>query len=125
MQNPPPPANRPPMRLELVGDLVGQFSNSVMISHTSSEFVFDFIQIVPSDARARVVSRVVMTPIHAKQFLDALAENIGRYEARAGAIPVIPRPPTLADQLFNSVQSPSPEAPQSPTPAPPSPEPEG
>lgn len=110
MENPP---NRPrQLKLEADAQLKANYSNTVVISHTQQEVVFDFVQIVPSDSRARVLDRVIMTPAHAKMFLQALAENVHGYEAKFGALSVPPRPPSLADQLFSSVSVP----PAAPTP---------
>lgn len=100
--NPNTPQNRQ-LKVELDPTLRANYSNTVVISNTPQEVVFDFIQIVPSDNRARVVDRVVMTPAHAKMFLQALGENLGRYEAKNGPIAVPARPPSLADQLFGGV----------------------
>ncbi len=113
MQSPPP--NQRQLKLEVDKDLKPTYSNTVIISHTQYEVVLDFIQILPSDPRARVLERVVMTPAHAKMFLQALNENMTRYEARFGAINLPSRPPSLADQLFSSVATP-PDAPEGDTP---------
>ena len=64
----------------------GVYSNLVMISHSSEEFVLDFIRVVPGVKKARVKSRVIVTPQHAKRLLHALAENIERYERAFGEI---------------------------------------
>jgi hypothetical protein len=106
MSSAPNPVPQRQLKLEADASLKATYSNTVVISHTQHEVVFDFVQIVPSDNRARVLDRVVMTPTHAKLFLGALAENILRYESRFGAIATPPRPPTLADQLFSSVSNP-------------------
>lgn len=112
MQPPtPPPSTNRQLKVELDQNLRANYSNTVVISNTPQEVVFDFIQVVPSDNRARVVDRVVMTPAHAKMFLQALAENLSRYEAKNGLIAVPPRPPSLADQLFGGVNSADEEAP--------------
>jgi hypothetical protein len=104
--NPNSPQSRQ-LKLETDSTLRANYSNSVVISNTPLEVVFDFIQIVPSDNRAKVVDRVIMTPAHAKMFLQALNENLGRYEAKHGVINVPPRPPSLADQLFSGVNPPT------------------
>ena len=76
-----------------------------MISHNKNEIFFDFIQMIPHDARAKVQQRIVMTPIHAKMFLQALGENVKRYEDKFGEIEVPKRPPSLADQLFQGMSN--------------------
>ncbi len=64
----------------------GTFSNLAMISHSDSEFVIDFIFVQPQNAKARVRSRIITTPSHAKRILAALKDNISKYEARFGEI---------------------------------------
>jgi hypothetical protein len=73
--------NNSPINVELTEEVAeGQYSNLVMIAHSSSEFVFDFIQVVPGMPKAKVKSRLILTPDHAKRLLRALGENIERYE---------------------------------------------
>lgn len=72
-------------------------------SHTVGELIFDFIQIMPNDSRARVQKRLVVTPTHAKLFLRALQENIDKYEDKHDEIKV-PQRQSLAEQLFGSVK---------------------
>lgn len=103
-QNPTNPQKRQ-LRLELPSDPSATYANTVMISHTTSEVIFDFIQIMPNDNRARVQKRIIMTPTHAKMFLDALRENIEKYEKSNGEISLPPRPQSLADQLFGGIKS--------------------
>lgn len=64
----------------------GRYSNLVAISHSESNFVLDFIFIEPQQPKGRVFSRVIASPQHAKKLLRALAENIGKFESRFGAI---------------------------------------
>ena len=64
----------------------GVYSNLVMISHSSEEFVFDFIRIMPGVPQARVKSRIIISPQHAKRLLRALEENLDRYEDAYGEI---------------------------------------
>ncbi len=66
---------------------VGTYANLAVISHSSSEFVMDFIQLMPNMPQAKVRSRIIMTPQNAKRLLRALTENISRYEAQMGRIP--------------------------------------
>ncbi|MFM1879379.1 MAG: hypothetical protein RLZZ241_2245 [Bacteroidota bacterium] len=73
----------------------GVYSNLAIINHSVSEFVVDFVSIMPGRPKAKVKSRVILTPQHAKKFLKALGENIQRYEKANGSIkefeqPVIP-----------------------------------
>ena len=58
----------------------GIYSNLVMIAHSNSEFVLDFIRLMPGVPKAKVKSRIVVTPEHAKRLLEALKDNIEKYE---------------------------------------------
>jgi hypothetical protein len=64
----------------------GEYVNLAMIAHSQSEFVIDFIKMMPGLPKARVKSRVIITPDHAYRLLNALKENIQRYEEAYGAI---------------------------------------
>ncbi|MEQ9405210.1 MAG: DUF3467 domain-containing protein [Cyclobacteriaceae bacterium] len=64
----------------------GIYANLAMIAHSSSEFVIDFIRLMPGVPKAKVKSRVVITPEHAKRLLTALEENILKYEATFGEV---------------------------------------
>ncbi len=64
----------------------GIYSNLAIISHSQNEFVIDFVRMLPNVPKAKVKSRIVLTPEHAKRFLKALAENIGKFESQNGAI---------------------------------------
>jgi hypothetical protein len=64
----------------------GIYSNLAMIAHSNSEFVIDFIRLMPGVPKAKVKSRIVITPEHAKRLLSALKDNIEKYEASFGAI---------------------------------------
>lgn len=64
----------------------GTYSNLAIINHSPSEFIVDFINIMPGVPKAKVKSRIVLTPQHAKRLLKALAENIHRYESAHGII---------------------------------------
>ncbi len=64
----------------------GTYSNLVMISHSASEFILDFISVMPGRPKAKVVKRMVLTPDHAKRLVNALSENIKRFESENGTI---------------------------------------
>ena len=64
----------------------GVYANLAIIAHSSSEFVFDFISVMPGLPKATVKSRVIMTPEHAKRLLGALQDNIAKYETHFGQI---------------------------------------
>ena len=93
-------AKKRKIKLEMPKDPSGTYANMVMISHNKNEMFLDFIQTLPHDPRAKVQERIVMTPMHAKLFMQALQENIGRFETQFGEIEVPKRPASLADQLF-------------------------
>lgn len=64
----------------------GIYSNLAVITHSNSEFVIDFIKIMPGVPKARVKSRIVLTPQHAKRLMRALSDNISKYEQANGTI---------------------------------------
>lgn len=64
----------------------GVYSNLAIINHSASEFVLDFVSIMPGTPKARVKSRVILTPQHAKRLLKALSDNIQRFENTHGEI---------------------------------------
>lgn len=64
----------------------GVYSNLAVINHSATEFVVDFVNVMPGLPKARVRSRVILTPQHAKRLLNALAENIQRFEKSNGVI---------------------------------------
>ena len=80
-----PPQNQ--INIELSEEIAeGIYSNLAMIAHSNSEFVIDFIRLMPGVPKAKVKSRIVITPEHAKRLLAALKDNISKYEASFGAI---------------------------------------
>ncbi|HEY6137813.1 MAG TPA: DUF3467 domain-containing protein [Thermoanaerobaculia bacterium] len=64
----------------------GEYINFANIIHSPSEFVVDLGRVVPGKTDVKVYSRVIMTPLHAKQLLDALAHNISLFESKFGEI---------------------------------------
>ncbi len=64
----------------------GIYSNLAIITHSNSEFILDFIRIMPGVPKGKVKSRIILTPQHAKRLLGALSENISRFEAAFGDI---------------------------------------
>ena len=71
----------------------GTYANLAIINHSASEFVVDFINIMPGAPKAKVRSRIILTPQHAKRFLKALGENVQRFEAAHGEIKDYEQPP--------------------------------
>lgn len=64
----------------------GVYSNLAMIAHSNSEFILDFIRLMPGVPKAKVKARVILTPEHAKRLLHALKDNIRRFEDIHGPI---------------------------------------
>lgn len=78
-----------PMEIGLSNEIAqGTYANLAIITHSSSEFVLDFIRVMPGVPKADVKSRVILTPEHAKRLLAALNENIRKYENAYGPIRV-------------------------------------
>lgn len=76
-----------PFNIELDEKIAeGTYSNLAIINHSDTEFVVDFVNIMPGVPKARVKSRIILTPQHAKRLLRALEDNIGRFEATNGEI---------------------------------------
>ena len=77
------------LQIELSEEVAeGIYSNLAIINHSNTEFVVDFVRIMPGVPKAKVQSRIVLTPHHAKRLLMALGENISRYEEVFGEIEV-------------------------------------
>lgn len=73
--------------IELTPDIAsGVYSNLQLVQHSQTEFVLDFIQIMPGVPKPKVKSRVILAPMHAKKLLAALQENVSRYEMLNGEI---------------------------------------
>jgi hypothetical protein len=73
-------------------ELLGQYSNLVMIHHNAEEFTLNFIYVFPSVSQGKLVGSMIVSPAHAKRLMRALEENITRYEAQFGPIPEGPGP---------------------------------
>jgi len=93
----PPPGKRP--RIHIPPDLDPAYANLVRIAHTPSEVMLDFARLLPGDPGAKVVSRILVSPLSAKLLVRALSENLAKYEAQFGEIE-IPQKQSLADFLF-------------------------
>ena len=78
---------QPHLDIELSEEVAeGIYSNLAIITHSQSEFVIDFIKIMPGIPKARVKSRILLTPQHAKRLAKALTENVGKFEQIHGKI---------------------------------------
>ena len=71
----------------------GTYSNLAIINHSVSEFIVDFINIMPGAPKAKVKSRIILTPQHAKRLAKALADNVNRFEKAHGEIKDYDQPP--------------------------------
>jgi hypothetical protein len=79
--------NENQINIELSDEVAdGIYSNLAIITHSSSEFIIDFIRIMPGIPKAKVKSRILLTPQHAKRLANALRENISKYESIHGNI---------------------------------------
>lgn len=75
--------------LELDAEVAqGHYSNLAIISHSTSEFILDFAAILPGLPKAKVKSRIILTPEHAKRLLMSLQDNVARYETNVGRIEI-------------------------------------
>jgi hypothetical protein len=75
------------LQIELSEEMAeGIYSNLAIITHSNSEFVIDFVRVMPGVPKAKVKSRIVLTPDHAKRLLMALSDNINKFEDQNGTI---------------------------------------
>ncbi len=75
------------INIELPEDIAeGKYANLATIAHSNTEFVIDFISLLPGIPKAKVKSRIILTPQHTKRLLNALAENVKKYESQFGKI---------------------------------------
>jgi len=95
---PAQPPHRAQIKVEVPGDLIGQYMNLAMITHSSSEIILDFAQVLPGVLKTRIQTRLILSPTNAKLLHRALGESLAKYEAVYGEIKT---PPSLADQLFS------------------------
>ena len=86
--------------IDVPKDLKAAYANVAVISHTAVEIVLDFAQVLPRMPRGTVVSRVIMTPAHAKMLQMALTQNIANYERQFGQIRLPLQQPNIADDFF-------------------------
>jgi hypothetical protein len=77
----------------------GVYSNFAVVNHSDADFVIDFIYLQPMQPKAKVRSRIITTPKHARKLLAALTENIDRYEKKFGPIPSDPEEESNQDLM--------------------------
>ncbi|MCS7081845.1 MAG: DUF3467 domain-containing protein [Bacteroidetes bacterium] len=104
MAETPPPQE---LSLEISPEVAeGTYANLAMIAHSPSEFILDFIRLMPGMPQGRVKARIILTPDHAKRLLAALRENIELYERQYGPI----RDPGAGPEWPTVLRGPLPEA---------------
>jgi len=75
------------INIELTDEMAeGIYSNLAIITHSNAEFIIDFIKMMPGVPKAKVKSRIILTPQHAKRLMNALRENVSKFEAVHGPI---------------------------------------
>lgn len=101
------PPQSPGPKIHVPEGMEPVYVNLARIWHSPTDIVIDFAYLLPGETSANIRSRVVMTPLSAKLLLRALNENIARYEAAFGEIPV-PNNSSLAESLFRPPPPPDP-----------------
>ncbi len=81
-----PPPQPVQLNVELPADLEPTYANCALITHSPSEIILDFSQVLPGAPKAKVHARVIMTPMNAKSLARALGENLEAFEKQFGAI---------------------------------------
>jgi hypothetical protein len=74
---------------------LGQYANLAAIRHTKEEFLFDFAFVFPDGPAGKLIARLILSPAHAKRFLEALESNVRRYEENFGPIVPADMPPSV------------------------------
>ena len=92
------PAPKNQINIELSDEIAeGIYSNLAIITHSHSEFIVDFVKMMPGTPKAKVKSRIILTPQHAKRLFKALQDNISKFERQHGEIKV----PEMDNMLLN------------------------
>ena len=87
MQNQEQEPQEGQLNIELTDEIAeGTYSNLAIITHSPSEFIVDFVKMMPGIPKAKVKSRIILTPQHAKRLMKALADNLHKYESQHGTI---------------------------------------
>ena len=89
--------NNGQLQIELKEEVAqGTYANLAIITHSSSEFILDFVRVMPGVPKAGVQSRIIVAPEHAKRLLRALEDNIAKYERVFGSIRISDESPTVS-----------------------------
>jgi hypothetical protein len=99
--NAQPAPGQQKITIDMPKELTAVYANVAFISHTPAEVILDFAQVLPRTPRGKVMSRIIMSPMHAKMLHNALAQSITNYERQFGEIRL---PTHLADQFFRFPQ---------------------
>jgi len=84
------------INIDLPEDVAGgDYANLAIITHSPSEFVIDFVNMMPGMPKAKVGNRIILAPQHAKRLMRALSENVAKYENMHGQIKEVEKDPTL------------------------------
>jgi hypothetical protein len=94
--------------MEVDANIESIYANLARIAHSPADIVLEFAHLLPGSKKAKVSSRIVMTPLSAKLLLRALSDNLARYEASFGEI-TVPKSNSLADNLFRPFLNPDQE----------------
>jgi hypothetical protein len=90
MAEAPKPQQQQQQQVQIKADekeLLGQYSNLVVIHHNADEFTLNFIYLFPTVPQGKLVGSMIVSPAHAKRLMHALQENISRFEAQFGTLP--------------------------------------
>ena len=91
------------LNIELSAEVAkGDYSNLAIITHSSSEFILDFIRMMPGIPKPQVSNRIIMTPEHAKRLFLALKDNISKFESQFGEIKLHNAPAKLPINFGNN-----------------------
>lgn len=75
------------LNIEITEEIAeGNYANLAVITHSSAEFVIDFINVMPGTPKSKVKSRIIFSPMHAKKFMKALIDNVQKFEQSNGII---------------------------------------
>jgi hypothetical protein len=97
MSNGPEKGNQQQVNFEIgEKEAEGLYSNLALVMHSNAEFIVDFTRILPGVPKAKVQARIIMTPIHTKLLMNALHDNIDKYEQKYGEIKI----PSDPQQIF-------------------------
>lgn len=101
LPNDQPAPGQQRITIDMPKELTAVYANVAFISHTPAEMILDFAQVLPRTPRGKILSRIIMSPMHAKMLHNALAQSIGNFERQFGEIRL---PTHLADQFFRFPQ---------------------